>query len=85
MTINVTVWSHAGCEVCEVAIAELTIKQIPYTRKYLAQTPQLTERLNKLGIPDLPAIEAGDTVWVGNRPELVTRLAETIHRQNGTA
>lgn len=83
--MNVTVWSHHGCEVCEVAIAELTDKRIPFTRKYLAQTPELTERLAKLGIPDLPAIEAGDTVWVGNRPDLVARLAEAIHRQDGTA
>jgi hypothetical protein len=83
--MNVTVWSHFGCEVCEVAIAELTVQQIPFTRKLLAQTPELTERLAKLGIPDLPAIEAGDTVWVGNRPELVARLAETIRRQKGTA
>lgn len=85
MTINVTVWSHADCEVCEVAIAELTIQRILFTRKYLAQTPELTERLAKLGIPDLPAIEAGDTVWVGNRPDLVARLAGAIQRENGTA
>jgi hypothetical protein len=83
--MNVTVWSHFGCEVCEVAIAELTVQKIPFTRKLLAQTPELTERLANLGIPDLPAIEAGDTVWVGNRPELVARLAETIRRQKGTA
>jgi hypothetical protein len=83
--VKVTVWSHHGCEVCEVAIAELTVRRIPFTRKYLAQTPELTERLAKLGIPDLPAIEAGEVVWVGNRPEMVARLAEAIRRQDGSA
>ena len=81
--MNVTVWSHHDCEVCEVAIVELTVKGIPFTRKYLAQTPELTERLAKLGIPDLPAIEAGDIVWVGNRPEMVARLVAAIRRQQG--
>lgn len=83
--MNVTVWSHAGCEVCEVAVVELQLAGIPYQRKYLASTPELTERLSRLGIPDLPAIEAGDVVWVGHRPEMVARLAELIRRQRDGA
>lgn len=82
--MKVTVWSHANCEACELAVVELKLAGIPYQRKYLAQTPQLTERLAQLGIPDLPAIEAGEIVWVGNRPEMVARLADAIRRQHGS-
>ena len=78
----VTAYVHEDCDVCAPTLQALDDAGISYRRVNLRHTPELTARLRLLGITETPVVEAGDLVWCGYRPDLITLLAHAITRHD---
>jgi glutaredoxin-like protein NrdH len=70
----VIVYSNPNCVQCEQTKRWLTLKEIPFESKMIADSPEVMTLIEEKGYKAAPVVVAGDVSWSGFKLEKLSSL-----------
>ena len=80
--MTVVVYSNPNCVQCEQTKKYLTLKEIPFESKMIADSPEVYELIEAKGYKSAPIVVAGDASWSGFKLPELAALAERYSQED---
>lgn len=77
-TSNVTVYSKPNCPQCEMTKKELTRQGVEFKTVDMSKDEDARNKVVDMGIRAAPVVFAGEEVWSGFRPDLISNLVKSL-------
>lgn len=74
--MSVIVYSNPNCVQCEQTKRFLTVKEIAFESKMIADSPEVYDLIEEKGYASAPVVVAGDDSWSGFRLDKLNGLLQ---------
>ena len=74
--MSVVVYSNPNCVQCEQTKRFLTLKEIPFEAKMIADSPEVYALIEEKGYASAPVVVAGEDSWSGFRLDKLNGLLQ---------
>jgi glutaredoxin-like protein NrdH len=80
--MEVTVYSKPRCPMCDATKTYFQRAGVQFTEIDVTQNSEAMDYVISLGFTSAPVVQAGELIWAGLRPDMISKVAEFVSPEN---